>query len=43
MTTNVRRIQHYLEVKIKLENAQLHAKKEHECSQEQPSVSFSLY
>jgi len=40
MTTNVRRIQRYLEAKIELENAQMKAQKEQECSQEQPSVSF---
>ncbi len=40
MTTNVRRIQRYLEAKIKLENEQMKVQKEQECSQEQPSVSF---
>jgi hypothetical protein len=40
MTTNVRRIQRYLEARIKLENEQKKAQKEQECSQEQPSVSF---
>jgi hypothetical protein len=40
MTTNVRRIQRYLEARIKLVNEQKKAQKEQECSQEQPSVSF---
>ena len=40
MTTNVRRIQRYLEARIKLENEKKKAQKEKECSQEQPSVSF---
>jgi len=40
LTTNVRRIQRYLEARIKLENEQKKAQKEQECSQEQPSVSF---
>jgi hypothetical protein len=40
MITNVRRIQCYLEAKIKLENKQKKAQKEQECSQDQPSVSF---
>ncbi|HEX7556698.1 MAG TPA: transposase [Leptolinea sp.] len=40
MTTNVRRIQRYLEAKIKLENEQMKVQKEQECSQEQPSFSF---
>jgi hypothetical protein len=40
MTTNVRRIQGYLEAKIKLENKQMKVLKERECSQEQPSVSY---
>ena len=40
MTTNVRRIQRYLEAKLKLENAQMKVQKEQECSQEQPSASF---
>jgi hypothetical protein len=40
MTTNVRRIQRYLEARIKLENEQKKGQKEQECSQEQPSVSF---
>ena len=40
MTTNVRRIQCYLEARIKLENEQMKAQKEQECSQEQPLVSF---
>ena len=43
MTTNVRRIQHYLKVKTKLENEQIKVQKEQECSQEQPSVSFFVY
>ncbi|MDO9546165.1 MAG: hypothetical protein Q7J07_05390, partial [Pelolinea sp.] len=40
MITNVRRIQRYLEAKLKLENEQMKTQKEQECSQEQPSVSF---
>lgn len=40
MITNVRRIQRYLEAKIKLENKQMKLQKEQECSQEQSSVSF---
>jgi hypothetical protein len=40
MTTNVRRIQRFLEAKIKLENEQKKAQNEQECSQEQPPVSF---
>jgi hypothetical protein len=43
MTTNVRRIQRYLEAKIKLENEHMKVQKEQECSQEQPSVSFFVY
>jgi Transposase DDE domain/Transposase domain (DUF772) len=43
MTTNVRRIQRYLEAKIRLENEQLKAQKEQECSLEQPSVSFFVF
>ena len=42
-TTNVRRIQRYLEAKTKLENEQKKAQKEQECSQEQLSVSFFAY
>lgn len=41
MTTNVRRIQRYLEAKIKLENEPMKVLKEQECSQKQPSVSFN--
>ena len=40
MITNVRRIQCYLEARIKLENEQKKAQLEQECSQEQLSVSF---
>jgi hypothetical protein len=40
-TTNVRRIQRYLEAKIKLENEQMNTIKEQESSQAQPLVSFS--
>ncbi|MFZ3151066.1 MAG: transposase [Anaerolineaceae bacterium] len=40
MITNVRRIQRYLESKTKLENEQMKAQREQECSQEQPAVSF---
>jgi Transposase DDE domain/Transposase domain (DUF772) len=40
MITNVRRIQRYLEARIKLENVQKKAQSEQECPQEQPSVSF---
>jgi hypothetical protein len=40
MTTNVRRIQRYLEAKTKLENEHKKAQREQECSQEQLSVSF---
>lgn len=43
MITNVRRIQRYLEAKTKLENEQMKAKREQECSQEQLSVSFFPY
>ena len=43
MTTNVRRIQRYLQAKIKLENEQMKAQREQECSQEQLSVSFFPY
>lgn len=43
MITNVRRIQRYLEAKIKLENEQLKLQKEQECSQEQASISFSFF
>jgi hypothetical protein len=42
MVTNVRRIQHYLEVKTKRENEQMEVQKEQECSPEQPSVSFFI-
>lgn len=42
MVTNVRRIQHYLEVKTKRENEQIEVQKEQECSPEQPSVSFFI-
>ncbi len=41
--TNIRRIQRYLEAKIKLENDQMKAQKERGCSQERPSVSFCLF
>jgi Transposase DDE domain/Transposase domain (DUF772) len=40
MITNVRRIQRYLEARLKLENEQKKGQKEQECSLEQPSVSF---
>jgi hypothetical protein len=40
MITNVRRIQRYLEAKIKLENEQMKDQREQECPQEQPFVSF---
>jgi hypothetical protein len=38
--TNIRRIQCYLEAKIKLENERMKVQKEQEGSQEQSSVSF---
>jgi len=38
--TNIRRIQCYLEAKIRLENERMKVQKEQECSLEQPSVSF---
>ena len=40
MVSNARRIQRYLEAKIKLENGQMNALKGQENSQEQPLVSF---
>jgi hypothetical protein len=40
MTTNVRRIQRYLEARINLEKKQMKLQKEQECTQEQTSVSF---
>jgi hypothetical protein len=40
MITNVRRIQRYLEARIKLENELKKAQKEQECSLEQLPVSF---
>ena len=40
MMTNVRRIQRYLEARVKLEIEQMKLQKEQDCSQEQPSVSF---
>ena len=40
MTTNVRRIQRYLDAKIKLENEQMKAQNGVKCSQEQSLVSF---
>ena len=43
MITNVRRIQRFLQAKTKLENEQMKAKREQECSQEQLSVSFFPY
>jgi hypothetical protein len=43
MITNVRRIQRYLQAKIKLENEQMKAQREQECSQELLSVSFFPY
>jgi hypothetical protein len=43
MTTNVHRIQRYLEAKIKLEKKQMELQKEQECSQEQTSVSFFVF
>ncbi|MCX6053867.1 MAG: hypothetical protein NTZ74_02935, partial [Chloroflexi bacterium] len=43
MITNVRRIQCYLEAKVKLENNQRKIQKEQECSREQPSVSFFVF
>jgi len=42
MMTNVRRIQRYLEAKLKLEIEQMKLQKEQDCSQEQPSVSFFI-
>jgi len=41
MITNVRRIQRYLEARLKLENEQKKGQKVQECSLEQPSVSFA--
>jgi len=43
MITNVRRIQRYLEAKIKKENEQMKLQIGQECSQEQPSVSFFVF
>lgn len=43
MTTNVRRIQRYLEAKINLENEQIKLQKEQDYSQEQPCVSFIVF
>jgi hypothetical protein len=43
LVSNVRRIQRYLEAKIKLENEQIMAQKEQEYSQEKPSVSFFVF
>ena len=43
MITNVCRIQRYLEAKIKKENQQMKLQNKQECSQEQPSVSFSVF
>jgi hypothetical protein len=43
LVSNVRRIQRYLEAKIKLENEQKKAQKGQECSQDQPSVSFFVF
>jgi len=43
MITNVRRIQRYLEAKIRIENEQIKLQKEQDCSQEQPSVSFIVF
>ena len=40
MMTNVRRIQRYLEARVKQEIEQMKLQKEQDCSQEQPSVSF---
>ncbi len=42
MMTNVRRIQRYLEAKVKLEIEQMKLQKEQDCSQEQPFVSFFI-
>ena len=42
MMTNVRRIQRYLEARVKLEIEQMKLQKEQESSQEQPSVSFFI-
>ena len=42
MMTNVRRIQRYLEAKLKLEIEQMKLQKEQDCSQEQPFVSFFI-
>lgn len=43
MITNVRRIQRYLDAKIKLEKEQMKTLKKQDCSQEQPSVSFFVF
>ena len=43
MITNVRRIQRYLDAKIRLEKEQMKIQKEQECSQEQSSISFSVF
>jgi hypothetical protein len=43
LVSNVRRIQRYLEARIKLENEQIMAQKEQERSQEKPSVSFFVF
>ena len=40
MMTNVRRIQRYLEARVKQEIEQMKLQKEQDCSQEQPSGSF---
>ncbi|MEN6481951.1 MAG: transposase [Anaerolineaceae bacterium] len=40
MMTNVRRIQRYLEAKLKLESEQMKLQKEQDCSQEHSSISF---
>ena len=43
MTANIRRIQRYQKTRIKLENEQMLKKREQECSQEQPLVSFFIF
>jgi len=43
MTANVRRIQRYLEARIKLENEQKKTRRVQECTQEQPSDSFFVF
>ncbi|MEN6481879.1 MAG: transposase [Anaerolineaceae bacterium] len=43
MMTNVRRIQRYLEARVKLEIEQMKLQKEQECSQEHTPTSFLVY